>query len=85
MYILIDKGFHMYHRRDLFFKILHFSECKLALKGTQITEEDVKIRFSEILKVNVFFQNPYFNQITCKDPFRKKTLFSRNCDIETTK
>ena len=34
-----------------------------------ITEEDVKIRFSGILKVDVF-QDPYLNEITCVDPFR---------------
>ena len=33
-----------------------------------ITEEDVKIRFSEILKVNVC-QDPHLNEITCADPF----------------
>ena len=39
-----------------------------ALKYS-ITEEDMKIRFSEISKVNVF-QDPYVNEITCADPFR---------------
>ena len=34
-----------------------------------ITEEDVKIPFSEILEVNVF-QDPFLNEITCADPFR---------------
>ena len=33
-----------------------------------ITEEDVKIRFIEILKVSVF-QDPYLNEITCTDSF----------------
>ena len=33
-----------------------------------MTEEDVKIRFSEILKVNIF--QAYVNEITCADPFR---------------
>ena len=45
----------------------HFN-ISSALKYS-ITEEDVKIRFSEILKVNVF-QDPYVNEITCADPFR---------------
>ena len=39
------------------------------LQKYSITEEDVKNRFSEILKVNVF-QDPYMNEITCADPFR---------------
>ena len=34
----------------------------------EISEEDVKICLSEILKVNVFL-DPYFNRITCTDPF----------------
>ena len=34
-----------------------------------ITEEDVKIRFCEFVKVNVF-QDPYLNEIACTDPFR---------------
>ena len=45
----------------------HFN-ISSALKFS-ITEEDVKIRFSEILKVNVF-QDPYVNEITCADPFQ---------------
>ena len=45
-----------------------FQYISSALKYS-ITEEDVKIRFSEILKVNVF-QDPYVNEITCADPFR---------------
>ena len=34
-----------------------------------ITDEDVKIRCSEILKVNIL-KDPYLNEITCTDSFR---------------
>ena len=37
----------------------------------QITEEDVKPRFSETFKVSNFQDN--LNEITCVDPFRWKT------------
>ena len=36
-----------------------------------VTVEDVKVRFSEILKVNVF-QDPYLNETTWVDLFRYK-------------
>ena len=40
-----------------------------AFKRYSITEEDVEIRFSEILKANVV-QDPYLIEITIAVPFR---------------
>ena len=56
-----------------------------ALKRYSITEEDVKFRFNEILKVNVF-QDPL---ILVRNYMRRSISienisFSRNCDIKIT-
>ena len=44
-----------------------------------------KIRFSDILKVNVI-RDPYLNKITRADPFIiENILFPRHCDIQIIK
>ena len=63
-----------FHRRVILYSNVAYS----------ITEEDVKIRFGEILKVNVF-SRPLLERNYMRGSISiENILFSRNCDIKIT-
>ena len=57
----------------------------VSSKRYSITEEDVKIHFSEILKVNVFSRPLLERNYKHGSILKENKLFSRNCDIKATK